>query len=386
MMLYKVHVHRRTYPDGSVGLSLRYFDMRPGETLAKDDEGHVTRPAVRREIYEQIIRTERNPSKTRLRYWEREATTAAWERQKELNRDAKDAMNACRIDKAVNAYIMHCQATKAAGTAENTERMLTRFMEFMTFRQLMPKNLSGVSVTHIAHWRNELLERGLSASTVNLYLSILSSWFKWAIGESYCRGNPAKDANKAKAIQTDKSLPVSSPADLWRVLDALEYDTRAATIGLLATSGLRIGEAAALTWDGSWDVSKDTLWVGAPDTETKKHRRTIPVCDLLRHWLTVLKMNNTEGPWIIGNLKGTIRLSSQPKAWLRPFNISPHDFRRFFRCGMETVGCPNHFVDDLLGHRTNKVRVAYTDPVNMEATRPYLDKLSDWILAAKPKI
>lgn len=384
MTLFKVHVHRRTYPDGSIGLSLRYFDMRPGETLAKDQEGHVTRPAVRKELFEQIIRTERNPTKTRMRMWDREAASAAWERQKELNRDAKDAMNACRVDKAMNAYVIHCQATKATGTAENTERMLARFMEFMSFRQFNVKNLSGVSITHLAQWRDELLERGLSASTVNLYLCVLSAWFKWAIKEGYCRANPGKEVNKVKAIQTDKRLPLSSPADLWRILDALEYDTRAASMGVLATSGLRIGEASALTWDGSWDVGKDVLWVGQPDTETKKHRRTIPVCDLLRRWLMVLKMNNTEGPWIIGNLKGTIRLTSQPKAWLKPFNISPHDFRRFFRCGMETVGCPIQFVDDLLGHRTNKVRVAYTDPVNMEATRPYLDNLSEWILAAKP--
>jgi len=385
MNLYRVRLHRRTYPDGSVGISLRYFDQRPGETLVKDDEGRVTYPAVRSEIYEQIIRTEPNPTKTRMRWWDREAATAAWERQKELNADSRDAMSACRIDKAMNAYVMHCQATKASGTVENTERMLARFMDFMSFRQFNVKNLSGVSVTHLAQWRNELLERGLSASTVNLYLSVLSSWFKWAIGESMCRRNPAKDVNKAKTIQTDKQLSIQSPADLWRILDALEYDTRAATIGLLATSGLRIGEAAALTWDGSWDAEKDVLWVGQPDTETKKHRRTIPVCDLLRRWLMVLKLNNTEGPWITGNLQGTIRLSSQPKAWLAPFGVSPHDFRRFFRSGMETIGCPVQFLDDLLGHRTDKTRVAYTNPVNMEGTRPYLDKLSTWILAAKPK-
>lgn len=331
---------------------------------------------------EYLFRTEPDPTAARIRQWERQAAECRRAREEKLNGESPGSRVLCELAVAAEEYVARSGHVKAASTLDRLERVLADFCDYQADAD-GPTHVDDLTVTHIARYRDRLLTRGLSASTVNCYLADLSGWLRWCVGENYCTDNPARKVNRANVKVTDKPLPVQGPAELWQLLGRLDTDVKAATVGLLACTGLRISEAADLRWDGSWDADADILRVGdSPAAEkTKRHCRTLPVVPIMRRFLCVLRMNNDEGPWIIGIRRGQCRITSQVGTWLRPWGCSPHDMRRFFRAGLEELHAPLYIIDDLLGHRSSRIRRAYTPPINVDAARPVMEQLSRWLLA-----
>jgi len=65
-------------------------------------------------------------------------------------------------------------------------------------------------------------------------------------------------------------------------------------------------------------------------------------------------------------------ITTQPRRWLLPFGIRPHDLRRWFYSAMERVECPQGMLDDLVGHAPKGSRGSYSG-LRMSDARPYME-------------
>jgi len=174
-------------------------------------------------------------------------------------------------------------------------------------------------------------------------------------------------------------LPIRTPADLMGLLESLEEPPRE-WIQLLATTGLRQGEAKALEW-GDWDRDSGVLAVHRGRETTKRHQRSILLPKLATEalWAIAELSGDGCGPYILSIHANYRPLTSQLNSVLRPHGVRPHDLRRFFVTALETLGAPKTVVDDLVGHSADKVRAAYTPAENVEAARPWIEKFDQWL-------
>lgn len=225
----------------------------------------------------------------------------------------------------------------------------------------------------------ELVEEGLSATTVRSVHASARACFSWAAGEEpplVDRNIPAR-ARPPKAQATE--MTAWTPDEIRSIVEACELEL-ATIVDLVAGTGLRRGEAAGLRWE---DVDLEVgeirvrqalvpsgrqVHVGPPKTE--KSRRTIPIREsdvvALRDRLHRQKLErlasgarpseygdlvftSADGasPW---NLTGLSREFSRAvaRAGVRPGRL--HDLRHSFATLALTSGVPVAVVSRILGH------------------------------------
>ena len=336
-----------------------------------------------------VIRASSVSNKRERNECEREAWRCAHAKEKALNEGAGEAVIECDVVTAATMYIKLMDGELSESSIDRLCRILPEFVKYLLdnggqreVHKLLPHR--------IVRWRDYLLEKPLSKSTICLYLSDLSAWLQWCVGESYCTDNPAskKRVNYPRRTNDKAANPLvlQGSAEYWRLIGELKTDYEIAVIGFLACSGLRIGEARAMEWN-SYRPEDGTISVLTQNTKTKKHQRTIPACDALRGYLLMLKMINDGGPYIIGTDEGRRKISSQATTILKPFGITPHDLRRWFRTALETSSPRQfEFIDDILGHRASRTRQAYSRRHNVEAYEPIMDRFNDWLMYDKPDL
>jgi integrase len=75
-------------------------------------------------------------------------------------------------------------------------------------------------------------------------------------------------------------------------------------------------------------------------------------------------------------------MSSELNRWLRPHGITPHDLRRWFQTTLESVQAPQYLIDDLMGHKPGRVRMAYSGQMDPEQARPWVEKVESHLFAS----
>jgi integrase len=133
----------------------------------------------------------------------------------------------------------------------------------------------------------------ISGPTAHRVLTLLSSFYSWAVDEGLANDNPARTALRhkdVKAILKSGHDPKSQPylkswAEVMRLYRALEAPTASAYL-ISARAGLRPGEVVALRW-GNVDLKAKTIRVerqvrSGKEGPTKSGKpRTVPIVPLL---------------------------------------------------------------------------------------------------------
>jgi len=108
---------------------------------------------------------------------------------------------------------------------------------------------------------NEMSERGLSPSTTERVLRVLSGALKEAVESELISKNPATGITSPKGIRLERR--VLTKDEQLRFIEAAKLDERGEIFILMLGTGMRIGETLALTWD---DVSFDNAEIRVTKT------------------------------------------------------------------------------------------------------------------------
>lgn len=95
----------------------------------------------------------------------------------EARQEAYESRNTIhRVEKAIKAYLASCKANGlSAGTIANYERITKKYMDY-----IKENGYDETSIASVNDWKVSLAEDGVKITTMNLYLSVLHSFFAWS--------------------------------------------------------------------------------------------------------------------------------------------------------------------------------------------------------------
>lgn len=201
-----------------------------------------------------------------------------------------------RISPAANELILGylAEATHLRGdkTKENYTQALNAFFAYIANEQEAGRSASFSALT-IGQYVNDLRSRGLSAFTVNFYLSPIKQLTEWVIKHRTRLGLTNEQVDSLRDVQAVRGLTIErgfykdslDEAERDQLLDSIDDVTDRAVVSLLVLEGLRTVEITRLTI-GDVDFSQGQLHVLGKGKNMKKAIKLFSECaDALRQYL-----------------------------------------------------------------------------------------------------
>jgi integrase len=238
----------------------------------------------------------------------------------------------------------------------------------ITLDRLKPTDVEALILT--------LREKGLSASTIRTTYTVLRAALDVAVRDQLLARNPAALVRRP-GIKRHEAKHLAD-SDVTAVLQAAQASRYHAALVLIASTGLRRGEAAALRWSdvdldvGEMKVARTVSRVGGQlvftEPKTARSRRTVPlspaVVALLKKHRTTQKEDRLRAgnQWRETGLVFTTELGTavEPRNLLRAIeaaaakagveDIGVHTLRHSAAVGWLEAGVHIKAVADLLGH------------------------------------
>lgn len=256
---------------------------------------------------------------------------------------------------------------------------------------------------HVQHMLAELLNRGLSETTVKHVRSTLSGALRAA---QLDHGLPRNAASLAKMPKSDRPAFTPeeiSPSDARKMLDAFKGSRLEPLVLFAVATGLRQGEQLALRWKDV-DLERRTISIryavekrdgkrklARPKTERAK--RTLRLPDMAMHALELRRAQEEEEreaagpawedmglvfPGPTGGIRDGCAVTRNFKAYLDRRGMEPirwHALRRVIAAVLQDQGVPLERIRDLMGHSQLRVTesYAYTIPETLQKDMDAVD-------------
>ena len=159
---------------------------------------------------------------------------------------------ALTVSQMVLEYMESKRATWADRTAWNNDALYRRHV----LPHLGSKRAAGVQPKDLRAYFAALQVGGLGDSGQRQVHVLLSGAYKRAIGDGLLRDNPAAYGRPVKAARQVAKVKAFTPAELGQFITAAHTDRWALPLAFLGLTGMRIGEALALTWEDRRDDPK----------------------------------------------------------------------------------------------------------------------------------
>jgi integrase len=273
------------------------------------------------------------------------------------------------------------------------------------------KTLEQLSAPQIQRYYTLIKERGYSASTISLHHSVLYHALQDARRAGLVGFNVAEDVKKPPERDRDATHRAFTPEQRLRLEQAIRGHNHESLWLVLLLTGMRIGEAAALTWDDV-DLPHSRLIVrksyrrtlSGPvisEPKTKRGRRTIPlgqtaVAALQSQRTRTREMKLRALQWtnldlVFPNaLGGPLRADKVLLAFKRVLKSAGlperrlHDLRHTYATDLYAADVHPRSVQELLGHsRLDMTNDLYTGSVP-DALRDAVERL-DRVRATQAK-
>jgi len=296
------------------------------------------------------------------------------------------------------------------------------FSTFCVIEDLMaPDRLTRVTSEWLKRFRQKVVHK--PEATVHKYFQHLKTALTHARDQGYIKELPRFPKLRKGAAKRKKHMkgrPITAE-EYDRIVDKCEHESMRNLLEGLWLSGLRLGEALALTWD-EWadgirikiDGSDVTLLI---DSDDQKNRTTIeyPVVDAFAEFLlrtppehrtgvvfapqgsrkVVSRRVDTVSDWIVAiGKKAVVRVdmktvvTTDGKTEQKPMYASAHDFRRAFGARWAKI-LPPMLLKDLMRHAsvstTEQFYVGVNAKSTVQAMRKYLKASGEVTHAVTPK-
>lgn len=174
-----------------------------------------------------------------------EARAAVRQVQEEAAAGLRPVSAALTVGQMVTEYMEAKAGTWADRTRWNNEKLYTRYV----LEDLGQLRAAGLEAKRLRAYFAALEDRGLGDSGRRQVHSLLSGAYKRAIGDGLLRDNPTAHAKPGRSKDSGPAkLKHFTPEELRRFIEAARADRWALPLAFMGMTGLRVGEALALTW------------------------------------------------------------------------------------------------------------------------------------------
>ncbi|NVJ84955.1 MAG: tyrosine-type recombinase/integrase [Algoriphagus sp.] len=275
----------------------------------------------------------------------------------------------------VDSFINYLQFEKRSSphTVEAYERDLRQFGEFLelSFEQ---SDLAIVGHAEIRAWIIDLVEQGLSTTSVNRKIATLRSYYKFLLRQGVIQKDPTY---KLKSLKNPKRLPEFVQEK--SIQDVLEEDVYEdgfegyrdrMIMEFLYLTGVRLSELTGLKWADLDFHSEQVRVLGK-----RKKQRVIPLSKgLIQNIISYKKVfeesfpNSGQNPYFIVTNSGKQSYPMMVYRTVRKYldlfaqtsKRSPHVLRHTFATHLLNKGADLNAVKDLLGHANLAATQVYT--------------------------
>ena len=235
-------------------------------------------------------------------------------------------------------------------------RLILQFIE-KSWPGILGKDIREISESDCKRWHDQFRQR-YAASVTNNALGVLRAIFGEAVATGARFGNPAVGLKRVKI--RPKKLQLPSKKEFLKFVQVIEAggsrDSKNAAdlVRFLAYSGLRIGEAANVTWrDIDWQ--RNRLQVrGDPETGTKNGEiRFVPMIPALAEMLRGLRHARDDEPLdtIIMKVRECQKSMNRAAKFVGMERITHHDLRHLFATIAIESGVDIPTISRWLGHK-----------------------------------
>lgn len=249
---------------------------------------------------------------------------------------------------------------------------LNQFYAFMEAEGGIPE-LYEISSANIRAWVVEMMEKGISPTSIHRKISALRSYFRFLMGKGICEKNPVETVSLPKK---KKRVPVFVDEQLLnKSLDRFPQHNDFGSlrdftiIEMLYFTGMRRAELINLT-DGAVDLDSQSVKV----TGKRNKQRIIPlVPEFISRLKDYLKLRDEtfgkiEGDWFFVTDKGNKLYDKFVYSCVKKFlssvttieKKSPHVLRHTFATHMLNSGASLNSVKEFLGHASLSATQIYT--------------------------
>ena len=287
------------------------------------------------------------------------------------------------IDQFLN-YLRY-ERNKSPLTVQSYEESLR---DFETYIQGVDDCLSlqTVDTDLIRNWMEQMMDEGKKPATVNLRLSALRSFYRFALSRDFVEKDPAHAVRGPKKSKPLPQFVRESEMDVLldeKLLENTYNNVRARTIILMFyETGIRLAELVGLNDE---DVDLDALQLRVTGKRSKQ--RIVPFGDelaqVLRNYVAQRGENEQLGlsQALFLNGKGDRVSCDQVRYLVRRFlsevttlkKKSPHVLRHSFATAMLNNGAGLESVKKLLGHESLNTTEIYTHTTFEQLKRVYND-------------
>ena len=282
------------------------------------------------------------------------------------------------------------------------ERTFERYRSLMS-KHVLPKlgdyDIENLSAFTLQRFTVELTEKGLSANTVNLIISVIKNSLRSAVSFGIAEKQNADRIIRPRV--TEKKVMCFSKEEQRKIERYVLSGKKQKYFGILLClySGLRIGELLALTW-GDVDIAKGMLsvtkschdsWDGGAykkvieTPKTESSFRTIPLPQQIMPYLKNLK-KTAKSEYVIGKKARGEQVRTYQKMFenmlkrlqieKKGFHSLRHTFAtRALECGMDVKS-----LSEILGHKNPNVTLRRYAHSLLEHKRQMMNRLGKLLL------
>ena len=256
-------------------------------------------------------------------------------------------------------------------------KMLKDWLKFIRMENITPMRFSDETARQ--YMRYQLLEKEVSATTYNNYITNLRSIFSWMIENGFCRNNPFTDIKK-KERQPKKRVIIPKEWDS-KIIDYCEENDK--MLGLVCmlvySSFIRPAEICRLKVQDI-HIDKEAIFIGAENAKNK-HPRWAIIQQYIIDKIKELSILNYPGNFYListGMKPGEMKKETRDldKRWhaMRNALDMPKEFQLYSLrdtgiMALKEQGVPDHIIVKLTGHLKTSMLEKYTHAPDFEALR-----------------
>lgn len=290
------------------------------------------------------------------------------------------------LDKYFQEWIQEKQGTVKGNTINSYKNVWNSVKD-----ELGNKKVANIERREIIALQKSLLDKGYNTYTVNHTITILHQLFKSAVTNEIIIKNPCDSIKTLKRIETKASETTHralTPEEQKQFMEQAKTSYYYEFLSLMLSSGMRIGEVAALSWNDI-DYFKNVIHVtktvardsdGNITIDTPKSissKRDIPLTETIKQVLkmqkeksklwsqsNIISLNNRQYNFIFLNQSGEIILNGSINLAIRKIltelankniiieDFSSHAFRDTFATRFIEQGGSLQTLKTILGHES----------------------------------